>query len=204
MASEVDIANLALANLGEDASVSSFSPPDGSPQAEHCARFYPIARDACLEAHAWKFAKRTLQLDAPLDDTVDGFGFAYALPSDCLRVIGIYPEGFRSDISTRYTFETETAASGARILLTDVESPYLIYVRQIVDPSKFSPTFLTALSYLLASMLAGPVLKGESGQTANKYWLAVWRAYIGTAATLDASNQRVEADPVPSSIAARA
>ena len=49
MASEVDICNLALGHLGDNATVASLNPPEGSVQAQHCARFYPIARDALLE-----------------------------------------------------------------------------------------------------------------------------------------------------------
>lgn len=52
MASEVDICNLALARLGDNATVASIDPPEGSAQAEHCARFYAIARDSLLEMHA--------------------------------------------------------------------------------------------------------------------------------------------------------
>ena len=56
MASEVDICNLALSHLGDTATIASLDPPEGSAQAEHCARFYPIARDSLLEMHAWGFA----------------------------------------------------------------------------------------------------------------------------------------------------
>ena len=48
MPSEVDICNLALGHLGDSATVATIDPPEGSAQAEHCARFYPIARDARL------------------------------------------------------------------------------------------------------------------------------------------------------------
>ena len=40
MASEVEICNLALARLGDAATVVSIDPPEGSAQAEHCAMFY--------------------------------------------------------------------------------------------------------------------------------------------------------------------
>ena len=45
MATEVDICNIALAHLGDDATIASLSPPEGSAQAEKAARFYPIARN---------------------------------------------------------------------------------------------------------------------------------------------------------------
>ena len=56
MASVVDICNLALAHIGDDATVSSIDPPEGSAQAEHCKRFYAIARDTMLQMHNWNFA----------------------------------------------------------------------------------------------------------------------------------------------------
>ncbi len=49
MPSVVDLCNLALAYLGDDATVASIDPPEGSAQAEHCQRFYPIARDTLLQ-----------------------------------------------------------------------------------------------------------------------------------------------------------
>ena len=58
MASDVEICNLALSHLGDTATVASIDPPEGSAQAEHCARFYPIARDALLEKHDWSWATR--------------------------------------------------------------------------------------------------------------------------------------------------
>ena len=48
MATEVDICNLALAHLGDDATIASLNPPEGSAQAEKAARFYPIARNSLL------------------------------------------------------------------------------------------------------------------------------------------------------------
>ena len=51
MASDVDVCNLALAHLGDEATVASISPPEGSAQAGHCARFYPMARDSASSAN---------------------------------------------------------------------------------------------------------------------------------------------------------
>ena len=65
MASAVDICNLALARLGDSATVASIDPPEGSAQSEHCARFYPLARRQIFEAHNWSFLIRREKL-APL------------------------------------------------------------------------------------------------------------------------------------------
>ena len=61
MASEVEICNLALARLGDAATVVSIDPPEGSAQAEHCAMFYPMARDTLLAQHPWGFAQRRVR-----------------------------------------------------------------------------------------------------------------------------------------------
>ena len=87
MASEVDICNLALARLGDNATVASIDPPEGSAQAEHCARFYAIARDSLLEMHAWKFATRRVQL-AKLTVPSWDWSFAYAEPTGALQTAG--------------------------------------------------------------------------------------------------------------------
>jgi hypothetical protein len=204
VASEVDIGNLALSHIGEEAAVTSFDPVDGTIHAEHLARFYPVARDVCLEAHAWKCNRRTEQLTDPLATVPDGWNFAYATPADLLKVLRLYPEGARRDIVTIYEFEVESDDNGQEMILTDIENPFLIYSRKIVDTSKFSPTLTLAISYLLASLLAGPVLKGDSGEAASKYWLQAWQALLGVSTTLDSINQRLNLDPTPSSIAARA
>ena len=62
MASVVDICNLALAHLGDDATISSIDPPEGSAQAEHCKRFYTSARDTLLQLHPWNFASKRIAL----------------------------------------------------------------------------------------------------------------------------------------------
>ena len=62
MASEVEICNLALAHLGDEATVASIDPPEGSAQAEHCQRFYPVSRNSLLEMHDWAFATKRATL----------------------------------------------------------------------------------------------------------------------------------------------
>lgn len=201
MASEVDIANLALAHLGDDAQVASFDPPEGGPQADHCARFYPIARDTLLEMHAWSFATRTAALTA-LGTAPDGWSYSYALPNGCLKPLRVYPPGGRQDLDA-LPFEVEVLADGQPVLLTDCPDATLRFVSRITDTARFSLLAVEALSWLLASMLAGPVIKGDTGAAAAKSCYQVFLSRFADATSADANKSRVRLDPQPAWITGR-
>lgn len=212
MASAIDISNLALAHLGDSANVAAISPPDGSAQSKHCARFYPIARDALLEMHTWSFAKRRASLSLlDLDNISDGgelpesWGFGYAWPSDCLKPIAVLLPGATDDTDGE-DFVTETLANGTKVIFTNAEDATLVYTKAITDTTKFSPLFVNALARLLASYLAGPIIKGVSGMQVSKAMMQMFMVEYGQAAAVDANAQQKNAyeDFTPSSIKARA
>ena len=91
MATEIDICNLALAHLGDDATIASIKPPEGSAQAEHAARFYPIARNSLLEAHTWNFAAKRASL-ATTTNTIEQWEYAYVAPADMMTPVGASSE----------------------------------------------------------------------------------------------------------------
>lgn len=63
MTTNVDICNMALANIGEAPNITAISPPDGSAHADLCALWLPKAREAVLEMHNWTFAARRAVLE---------------------------------------------------------------------------------------------------------------------------------------------
>lgn len=191
MTSEVGICNLALSHLGDAATVASITPPDGSAQAEHCELFYPIARDTLLEMHAWKFATRRIQLSAL---TVPSWSWAYAYsePSECVKLLAVLPLTAASDDETQ-PYEPESSSAGAGIILTDQQQATCRFIARVTDPMRFSPLFTDALTWLLASYLAGPVLKGDAGITAARTCYQTFRTQFGIASASDA-NQR-KSDP---------
>ena len=89
MPSVVEICNLALAHLGDDATVASIDPPEGSAQSEHCARFYPIARDSLLQMHTWSFASRRVSL-AQVTMPYTMWKYAYGVPADMLTAVAVH------------------------------------------------------------------------------------------------------------------
>lgn len=197
MASDVGICNLALSRLGDAATVSSIDPPEGSTQADLCATFYPMARDSLLEMHAWAFATRRVDLSLLTAET-DAWVYAYAMPTNCLRVLSIQDRdaaddyGVSAGLSSLYVpqpFSVETLAAGTMAILTNQENAAARYTVRITDTSKFTPLFTDALAWLLASYLAGPVIKGMEGIKVGQSMAAQAQAVLSRAITSD-SGQR--------------
>lgn len=200
MASEVQICNLALAHLGDSATVASINPPEGSAQAEHCARFYPIARDTLLEEPVgnWSFATRRVAL-SPLADLANSkWQYAYAVPNNTLRIKSLsHPDASSDQISETSMREGEpytldTRGTGEVIIRTNLEAAQAVLVMRVTDPTKFSATFINALSWRLASLLAGPVIKGKEGRAAAQFCEGMAMQWISRAAQIDASNHQEE------------
>ena len=216
MASEVDISNLALAHLGDAATVASISPPDGSAQAEYCQRFYPIARDALLEMHDWGFATKRVALAQLSVNAASGWAYCYAQPTDLLNSIAVLDPAATDDTSVGITaphgwtetpltnggvytpqpYVLESAADGTDIIYTNQAGAVLRYVAGVTDTTKFSPLFVKTLAASLASMLAGSILKGDAGAAAAARWEMIAfgqdgkSGLFGKAAGSDANQKR--------------
>ncbi len=196
MATEISIANLALSHLGDDATVASLNPPEGSAQAEHCALFLPMARDVMLELHDWKFARRRASL-ALRTETNDAWQYVYAEPADCVRILKVLPYGYAYDDNETEMFETGIADDGTPLIYTNTENSTLIYTSQVVNPARWPPLFVSALTWLLASYVAGPLIKGDEGKKAG---LDAYQVFLGEASRAMGSNanqvrQRIERMP---------
>jgi len=183
---------MALSHLGDSATVSSIDPPEGSAQAEHCARFYPHARDALLSAHPWNFATRREKLI--LLDRPDGvWTHRYAMPNDALAVLAVLPAARMDDyeqggiaVTQEYQIERE---QGVPVLLTDAPDAVVRYISTSVDPMIYPAAFTDALAWRLAAMLAGPLLKGEMGAAEAKRCEEMFAFYFAHARQVD-SRQR--------------
>lgn len=213
MASEVDISNLALAHLGDTATVASLYPPEGSAQAEHCARFYPIARDTLLEMHQWSFCTKRVTLPL-LNVTMPTWRYVYQLPNDVISVMAVIPYDANDDYSNNMSypsqygynpeiipaagtyvpqnFSIETLANGIQVICTNQEDAVLRYTAKITDTSKFSPLFTMSLTWLLASMLAGPIIKGEMGAAEGKRCYQMFQGHFTEATQSDAVQRQIK------------
>lgn len=199
MASAVDIANTALSHLGADAVVVQLSPPDGSVEAGHCARFLPIARQSAIASHSWSFARKRVALAELTNDSTQ-WAHKYQLPADCLRPRKILAAD-ELDVPERNSapFEREGDA-----LYTDREDAVLIYTRDVTDTTKYPADFTVGLGMLLAGYLAGPIIKGRESISIGNSWTQAGMNALRTAAALDASAALESNVYTPPAITARA
>jgi hypothetical protein len=196
MASEVEISNLALSHLGDSATVASLSPPEGSAQAERCARFYPLARDVMQEDFNWSFCVRRKMLALVADWNSGKWAYAYAAPSEMIRPISISLADASSDqvdsfgTQTGAPFQMESTDTGQLVILTNLPDAELRYTVKVSDSTKFSAQFVEALSWRLASMLAGPIIKGDAGMQMTQSCLSIAKNMGSDAAVKNANSSQ--------------
>ena len=194
MATEVGIANLALSRLGQKANVSSLSPPEGSAEAQHCAVWLPMARDALLSLHTWSFATvRSRPAERALSDPdlYAEWSYVYARPNNCLRILAVLPTGYVNQILDAQPFGAETAEDGTDLILTNTPEAILRWIKRVTNPAVYSPVFVEALSFMLASALAGPILKGEEGRKAALEHYNTAMSLVNLASGQDAMQSRL-------------
>lgn len=160
MTSAVNICNLALSHIGDEANLSSLT--EQSVQAEHCNRFYPVVRRLLIERHTWSFSTRRTELAELSDDPPASWGFAYSLPAQCIKPFAVLLPSSTDD-SQSEEYILESLANGTKVLYTNAEDATLRYAVDVTDTTKFTPMFDVALSHLLAAYIAGPIIKGREG-----------------------------------------
>lgn len=210
MANAVSICNLALSFLGDDASVMSIDPPDGSAQAQLCSTMYPVARARLLEIFDWTFATKRAALAKLAQKETHGWAGVYSLPSDCVRAIRVRDSGFERcrplphgfPVSDPMRADVRFLVEG-RLLYTDAPNPVLTYLSSNVSESTFTPGFVEALAYALASMMAGARVKGKEGQILASDLQKRYVYALSVAKTSDANAQGKRIDFVPAWIGVR-
>ena len=203
MATDIDIVNQALALLGDEATVSSIDPPEGSAQAEHAARFYNMALDTMLDSHYWGFCSTRSYLNLLTDTPLFGWLYAYAVPNNAVNIFGIFQDGSLDDQNPQ-TYEMETLVDGTTVIYSNTENAICRYTIRITDTAKFQPAFVDAFVDKLASLLAGPVLKGDTGaKMAMTYRNLFARESLPRAKESDAAQRKIVVRHNPDHLAAR-
>lgn len=140
------IVNLALGHLKIDA-ITSIDPPDADSKAALAgAKWYDQARRDTLEAHPWKFASKPIHLVADPVSPLFEYDKKYELPPDFIRICYV---------GNDYRFPVRDFDIQGNFIVCNETSPLpMVYVYDFSDATKFSPKFITSMSYRLASFMA--------------------------------------------------
>ncbi|TVR81916.1 MAG: hypothetical protein EA405_07905 [Rhodospirillales bacterium] len=130
--------------------ISSFD--EGSVEAQVAASLYPVVRDALLSIHPWNFAIKQERLAKLTSPPVADFAHAFALPSDCLRVIS----SGRPDRGRGLTYRIQ-----GQMLYTNSDAVVLTYLCK-VDEAGFPVFFQLALIARLAAEFCIPLTESTA------------------------------------------
>lgn len=198
MSSVQGICNLALSHIGNPRRVVSIDPPDRSVEADLCSTFYPQAVTEMLELHDWSFARKRATLSVLTTNDNDIWAYAYGKPSDCL-----VPQRITTGDGTQVGQDTEPFDVEGDTILTNKAEAVLVYTQPVSDSTKFSGNFTVALSYLLASHLAGPIIKGDEGAKAGVSYRKAAMDLARSSITLDANKTQSQPQHMPGALIAR-
>lgn len=190
MATIVDICNLALSYLGEGSTVTSIDPPDGSPHAGNCNRWYPHALRACFEDFDWSWATNRI-IPARLtsiDNSVYQWKYGFTLPSEMVRLINVKsPSGAPEFPHSFCDYEVEAnCTNGSKILLCNAPDPIVTYVKYVDNSSLYPSYFVECVVLRLAAMLVGPIRRTDSATQTAAAILNQYAQALSAAKTLDA------------------
>ncbi|MFN4018037.1 MAG: hypothetical protein ACK4JB_22050 [Reyranella sp.] len=156
MATDIDIANMALSRLGTRATVADLS--ENSTEAREINRWYETIRDDLLGMLDWNF-NRVSQPLASSGTPPTRWGYSYAYPADCLKI-------WRLDFGSGWSWTRWNGMAIPFEIASDGTNPFLycndavanaVYSQRVTDPSRFSSAFVLAFVDCLAAAVALPI-----------------------------------------------
>lgn len=154
---KTQIAKRALSLLGERP-ITSIT--DGSDEANAMNERFDIVRDRELARHVWNFARKRASLTADGSFTpVHTFSYAYALPSDNVRLINVgeaYGPLGRPNVHYAYSATFDGISNVYEVaggyIETNLSAPLKIeYISNGMAEAAFPPEFVDVLAYALAA-----------------------------------------------------
>lgn len=144
---KTQVANLALARLGNKGSVENMDNPQKQVEIV-CSKWWDVSRKTALRYMMPSFARKRVKLAQ--DDSYNcAFGYtkAYLYPNDMIKLLGI---GNINEKTNDYAVED------GHILTNDMYEDGLPvrYVANVEDVSKFTPDFIELFSWVLARDIA--------------------------------------------------
>lgn len=172
MASQADICNLGLVNLGQSPDITSINPPDGTKYSASAAQFWPIMLDKVLGEFDWDFARRLVTLQEVTDEEPEAWDYAFALPTDMIepRMLQCADQ---ADPNIGIDYEIKDG-----ILFCNESDVVLRYTYRNTNTSTYSNGAVLAMGAYMAHLLAAPVTKDPAVSAA---WMKMYGSYLAEA-----------------------
>lgn len=191
MSSSLDIYNGALSRIGIDQFLGDQN--ETSKAGTLYRMWYDRCRQTALRDFPWNFATTIVALAQLSTVSVIGWSYAYAYPTGCLQArqvcdangarttlgnimygdifafpySNMYQAGYPAVGLQKMPFQVTSVPTGSgavqRAIVTDMPNAYLVYTADINDPTQFDAGFVDALSWLIASEVAGPFIGAPAG-----------------------------------------
>ena len=178
MASETDICNIALSNLGERPIAIR---TEQNQRARACDNRFNDVRDLVLRSHVWNCALKREVLNSSATAPKWGYSYAYPKPAEMLRLISVK--------ENEYPFKIE----GDNIV-TNSTTLSILYIERVTDTAKYDALLIQAIALRLATEIAQDI----TGKTQLKEALMrKYREVMSEARSADAAEgtpQKIESD----------
>lgn len=161
MASDVDIANVALTRLGADR-IMALS--DNVKEAREINAVYVTRRNHLLRVFNWSFAMERVSLPA-LSTTPDwGYPYEYQLPSDCARVVQVNDVWQIPGLADyKGGPDSEPYRIEGRKIRTDIGAPLkLRYIRRVTNEGEFDDAFVEVFGLDLANVTCEAITQSST------------------------------------------
>ena len=167
MASPVDIANIALAHLG-NLPIGALDLKDPQSKAERlAATFIDQSLDYILKLQGWSDAKTRARLAAGTKPPVHGYAFSYEVPSDLVLLVHV--------TGGDYHYES-------RHILSNAATAVNIQYNRRIEIEEAGPLLVDLIALRLAIMISKPI---KASTTAQKELKAEFRTQLRNAALTD-------------------
>lgn len=190
MATQLDICNMAIRNLGVSSQIADLT-NERSKEAQACRLFYPQVLDEVLRDAPWPFATRVTLLAQVAEEPTSEWLFSYRYPANCLTIRRILPES-QLRVSMFNATEIRYPALFPRIdfriardddgllVYSQTDAPYAEWTERVEDPTQYPPDFTSALAWKLSFYIAPSVAGGDQFKLGDRA-LGIYVAQIARA-----------------------
>ena len=185
----VDVANAALALLGQDAIVAF---GDRTKAGDMVRRFYRQAIDATMRAVDWPFARSYIRgVPSPVPGGMTEWLYAFSYPADIYDVRYIQQTAPGQDI--RFQVRRPGGVGTPRLIYSNLPAPTFVCTAYVADASEYSAEFITAAAARLAAMMALPITgKADIAQGMAENAAREAAAAVATMSRLEAPDMGAE------------